>query len=71
MNDKIQKTLGGSGGSVSVSEKPTAEPVSTEKDADVSDSNGSKIVTTEEELEAYFIIKNLKASLTYLQDITL
>ena len=59
MNDKIKNALGGSGGSVSVSEKPTAEPVSTEKDADVSDSNESKIVTTEEELEAYFIIKNL------------
>lgn len=57
MNDKIKNALGGSGGSVSVSEKPTAEPVSTEKDADVSDSNESKIVTTEEELEAYFIIK--------------
>lgn len=50
MNDKIKNALGGSGGSVSVSEKPTAEPVSTEKDADVSDSNESKIVTTEEEL---------------------
>ena len=70
MNDKIKNALGGSGGSVSVSEKPTAEPVSTEKDADVSDSNESKIVTTEEELEAYFIIKNLLKDVVDLQDIT-
>ena len=70
MNDKIKTALGGSGGSVSVSEKPTAEPVSTEKDADVSDSNESKIVTTEEELEAYFIIKNLLKDVVDLQDIT-
>lgn len=71
MNDKIKNALGGSGGSVSVSEKPTAEPVSTEKDADVSDSNESKIVTTEEELEAYFIIKNLLKDVVDLQDITI
>lgn len=70
MNDKIKNALGGSGGSVSVSEKPTAEPVSTEKDADVSDSNESKIVTTEEELEAYFIIKSLLKDVVDLQDIT-
>ena len=70
MNDKIKNALGGSGGSVSVSEKPTAEPASTEKDADVSDSNESKIVTTEEELEAYFIIKNLLKDVVDLQDIT-
>ena len=70
MNDKIKNALGGSGGSVSVSEKPTAEPVSTDKDADVSDSNESKIVTTEEELEAYFIIKNLLKDVVDLQDIT-
>ena len=70
MNDKIKNALGGSGGSVSVSEKPTAEPVGAEKDADVSDSNESKIVTTEEELEAYFIIKNLLKDVVDLQDIT-
>lgn len=70
MNDKIKSALGGSGGSVSVSEKPVAEAVSTEKDADVPDSNESKIVTTEEELEAYFIIKNLLKDVVDLQDIT-
>ncbi len=40
------------------------------KDADTPDSNESKIVTTEEELEAYFIIKNLLKDVVDLQDIT-
>lgn len=70
MNDKIKNALGGSGGSVSVSEKSAAEPVGAEKDADIPDSNESKIVTTEEELEAYFIIKNLLKDVVDLQDIT-
>ena len=70
MNDKIKNALGGSGGSVSVSEKPAAEPVGAEKDADIPDSNESKIVTTEEELEAYFIIKNLLKDVVDLQGIT-
>ena len=70
MNDKIKNALGGSGGSVSVSEKSTVEAASTEKDADVSDSNESKIVTTEEELEAYCIIKNLLKDVVDLQGIT-
>lgn len=70
MNDKIKNALGGSGGSVSVSEKSTVEAASTEKDADTPDSNESKIVTTEEELEAYFIIKNLLKDVVDLQDIT-
>lgn len=70
MNDKIKSALGGSGGSVSVSEKSTAEAVSTEKDADTPDSSESKIVTTEEELEAYFIIKSLLKDVVDLQDIT-
>ena len=47
MNDKIKSALGGSGGSVSVSEKSTVEAASTEKDADTPDSSESKIVTTE------------------------
>ena len=50
--------------------RPLLKKVSTEKDADVSDSNESKIVTTEEELEAYFIIKNLLKDVVDLQDIT-
>lgn len=55
---KIKNALGGSGGKAFPSLKANGG-TSTEKDADVSDSNESKIVTTEEELEAYFIIKNL------------
>ena len=71
MNDKIKSALGGSGGSVSVSEKSTVEAASTEKDADTPDSSESKIVTTEEEeLEAYFIIKSLLKDVVDLQDIT-
>lgn len=70
MNDKIKNALGGSGGSVSVSEKSTVEAASTEKDADTPDSSESKIVTTEEELEAYFIIKSLLKDVVDLQDIT-
>ena len=67
MNDKIKTALGGSGGAVSVveqrpqEEKP-AEPTQ-EKDA-------AKIVTTEEELEAFFIVKNLLREKADMSDIT-
>lgn len=67
MNDKIKSALGGSGGSVSVPEQKqddtTQEPVEPEK-------RTPNIVTTEEELEAYFIIKNLLGDVADIHDIT-
>lgn len=71
MNDKIKVALGGSGGSVSVSEiKPVDDPTPD----NTSDTAGGKrvpnIVTTEEELEAYFIIKNLMSDLVDIHCIT-
>lgn len=69
MNDKIKTALGGSGGSVSVpepkqSETSTEVPVEPEPEKHV-----SKIVTTEEELEAFFIVKNMLADVVNLNDI--
>lgn len=67
MNDKIKSALGGSGGSVSVPEQKqddaTQEPAEPEK-------RTPNIVTTEEELEAYFIIKNLLIDVADIHDIT-
>lgn len=71
MNDKIKTALGGSGGSVSVSEpKPTADTTATPIDDAPTEKKGSNIVTTEEELEAYFIVKNLFGDLIDNHDIT-
>lgn len=64
MNDKIKSALGGSGGSVSISEQKedsTQNEPMEEK---------TKIITTEEELEAYFIIKNLLSEKTDIHNIT-
>lgn len=71
MNDKIKVALGGSGGSVSVPEPKQAE----EATIDVEANNGDQkrvpnIVTTEEELEAYFIIKSLLSDITDIKSIT-
>ena len=64
MNDKIKTALGGSGGSVSVPEqKPEETPAEPQQEK-------NRIVTTEEELEAYFIIKNLLAEKTDIHNIT-
>lgn len=73
MNDKIKIALGGSGGSVSVSEPKAETPVASEENTpdEVPDSKkGPNIVTTEEELEAYFVIKNLLADTVDVHDIT-
>lgn len=69
MNDKIKTALGGSGGTVSAPDpKPVDEPESGEQE------NAGKrvpnIITTEEELEAYFIVKNLLGTLVDIRDIT-
>lgn len=71
MNDKIKVALGGSGGSVSVSDSKQAEESTPDTDENRSEKKRSpNIVTTEEELEAYFIIKNLLSSVTDIKDIT-
>lgn len=69
MNDKIKTALGGSGGNVTVTEPakvPDEEPV--EEDAPAK--KVPNIVTTEEELEAYFIIKNMLSDMVDIKDIT-
>lgn len=71
MNDKIKTALGGSGGNVSINDTkpvddtpvPTAEEPTPEK-------KEPNIVTTEEELEAFFIVKNLLSDLVSIHDIT-
>lgn len=72
MNDKIKTALGGSGGSVSIAEqKQVADaPQDTAAFESDSDKRTPNIVTTEEELEAYFIIKNMLSSIVDHQDIT-
>ena len=72
MNDKIKIALGGTGGSVSATDaKPagSSEPAS-ESEAEPEDKRPPNIVTTEEELEAYFIVKNLLADMVDVHDIT-
>lgn len=72
MNDKIKIALGGTGGSVSATDvKPagSSEPAS-EPEAEPEDKRTPNIVTTEEELEAYFIVKNLLADMVDVHDIT-
>lgn len=71
MNDKIKTALGGSGGSVSINDaKPTDDsPVSPVEESST-EKREPNIVTTEEELEAFFIIKNLLSDLVDIHDIT-
>lgn len=66
MNDKIKLALGGTGGTVSVVEAKQAEdPI-----PEITDEKSKpKIVTTEEELEAYFIVKNILSKVVDMQDI--
>lgn len=71
MNDKIKVALGGSGGSVSVSEPKQVEEPNADPDSDSGDKKRiPNIVTTEEELEAYFIVKNLLSNVTDIKNIT-
>lgn len=71
MNDKIKVALGGSGGSVSVPESKQAEETTIDTEADNGDQKRvPNIVTTEEELEAYFIIKNLLSDIADIKSIT-
>lgn len=70
MNDKIKTALGGSGGSVSVSDTSTAPAPAEEPVPEENVKKEPNIVTTEEELEAYFIVKNLLAKLADVHEIT-
>lgn len=71
MNDKIKTALGGSGGSVSASEVKPAGDAPADTDAEQEpERHTPNIVTTEEELEAYFIIKNMLSDITDIHDLT-
>ncbi len=70
MNDKIKSALGGSGGSVSVVEQKTPDEPVTVSEAVEEPKPKAEIVTTEEELEAYFLIKNMLSDLVSVHDIT-
>ena len=70
MNDKIKTALGGSGGSVSVTEqKPADESTATPAEPEKAEKRTPSIITTEEELEAFFIVKNMLADLVDIHDI--
>ncbi|MDD3347513.1 type I restriction endonuclease [Oscillibacter sp.] len=71
MNDKIKTALGGSGGSVSVSDtKPVDPPEEVVPGENAEEKRVPNIVTTEEELEFYFIAKNLLSEIANIHDIT-
>ena len=73
MNDKIKIALGGTGGSVSAADvKPmtTVSETPSETESELEDKRTPNIITTEEELEAYFIVKNLLANIADVHDIT-
>ena len=55
---------------MSVSEKAAPEAVIAEAETSELESSEPRIVTTEEELEAYFIIKNLLKDVADIKDIT-
>lgn len=63
MNDKIQSALTGNSTSTSMPEEVSDPEESTP-------SKNREIVTTDEELEAYFIIKNLLKDMVSMEDIT-
>ncbi|BAK99174.1 putative endonuclease [Oscillibacter valericigenes Sjm18-20] len=72
MNDKIKVALGGSGGSVTVAGAKPQDIATTPQtsEGDTPEKRAPNIVTTEEELEAYFIIKNLLSDIVDIHDIT-
>lgn len=71
MNDKIKTVFGGSGGSVSISEaKPAEAPAPEPVEDEEPGKRVPNVITTEEELEAYFIIKNLLDDTTDIHNVT-
>lgn len=68
MNDKIKVALGGTGGSLSTAtEQKAADELPVDDD---SEGRAPSVVTTEQELEAYFIIKNMLCDVVNMKDIT-
>lgn len=71
MNDKIKFALGGSGGSISVPETKKQDNPVPVPDADPdTEKRAPKIATTEEELEAFSIVKNLLHDIADIKDFT-
>lgn len=69
LNDKLKTALGSPDINIPAqSENPVAEQP--EADAEPVDNKKSNIVTTEEELEAYFIVKNMLKDIVPITDIT-
>lgn len=70
MNDKIKTALGGSGGSVSIQDSRPPETETSAETPTGEEKRTPNIVTTEEELEAYFIVKSLLSETADIHDIT-
>lgn len=71
MNDKIKTALGGSGGSISATVPEKVRPTeAVEVAEDAHQKRVPNIVTTEEELEAYFILKNVLDDVCPMSEIT-
>lgn len=70
MNDKIKVALGGTGGSVSVTDQKAPDDNPAPQDPVEPEKKTSSIVTTEEELESFFIIKNMLSDIVDIHDIT-
>ena len=68
MNDKIKTALGGSGGTVTISKEPA--PATPKEDVQDEEDTQSRIVTTDEEKEAYYIVKNMLADVVDVHDIS-
>ena len=67
MNEKIKQALNAE---EAKEEAKAAEPVNDETDSTVEVDKSKEIVTTNEELEAYFIVKNMLKGLVDMNDIT-
>ena len=70
MNDKIKTALGSSGGSGSIQDSRPPETETSAETPTGEEKRTPNIVTTEEELEAYFIVKNLLSETADIHDIT-
>lgn len=72
MNNKIKSALGGAGGSISISEPKQGDPTPV-REAEAAPAPAKRvpsIETTEQELEAYFIVKNLLSNVVDMKNIT-
>ncbi len=71
MNDKIKTALGGGDSNSTSSNSSDIDDKNSPNDSDSdSKSHTKKIVTTEDELEAYFIVKNILKDIVGMNDIT-